>query len=428
MILDKKLEKEVLLEIQAEQAISKVFTIPLGKRNPIQGEIKVGNDVLPVDNRRYFSHHPNQNIKVLIVDGDPGSVTHQSESFYLERALNPFSVSFSHIDPTISTLSELPLRKLSDFSVVILANVRKLPIDYELVLEDFVLHGGALILGMGDQIDAKYYNEKLGNLLPVTLEAIQNINTTHLLFKNIKHPVMQAFSKKTIEEMEEIAFNSIYTVQIKNDKKFKVATWFTNKNPAVIETDAGKGKIVLFLSSLDRAWNEFPIQPTFLPWTQRWTQYVARGLENNSLQNLLVGETYQQNLNEGRWMVQTPGGNLYLAMTTDGKATLRKTLNPGVYSVFKLPKNYMHDTITKIPLGSQLSGTFTINVDTKESSPQKISEEDIKVFLPDLSDTIKKPELNISPLPSYDGTHLATPLLLVFAGILLLEGWVIRRE
>ena len=428
LILDKKLEKEVLLEIQAEQAISKVFTIPLRKRNPIQGEIKVGNDVLPVDNRRYFSHHPNQNIKVLIVDGDPGSVTHQSESFYLERALNPFSVSFSHIDPTISTLSELPLRKLSDFSVVILANVRKLPIDYELVLEDFVLHGGALILGMGDQIDAKYYNEKLGNLLPVTLEAIQNINTTHLLFKNIKHPVMQAFSKKTIEEMEEIAFNSIYTVQIKNDKKFKVATWFTNKNPAVIETDAGKGKIVLFLSSLDRAWNEFPIQPTFLPWTQRWTQYVARGLENNSLQNLLVGETYQQNLNEGRWMVQTPGGNLYLAMTTDGKATLRKTLNPGVYSVFKLPKNYMHDTITKIPLGSQLSGTFTINVDTKESSPQKISEEDIKVFLPDLSVTIKKPELNISPLPSYDGTHLATPLLLVFAGILLLEGWVIRRE
>ena len=54
-----------------------------------------------------------------------------------------------------------------------------------------------------------------------------------------------------------------------------------------------------------------------------------------------------------------------------------------VREFFKLPKNYMHDTITKIPLGSQLSGTFTINVDTKESSPQKISEEDIKIFLPD---------------------------------------------
>ena len=428
LILDKKLEKEVLLEIQSGQTISKVFTIPLRKGDPIQGEIKVGNDVLPVDSRRYFSHHPNQNIKVLVVDGDPGSVSHQSESFYLERALNPFSVSFSHIDPTISTLTELPSRKLSDFSVVILANIRELPIDYELALEDFVLHGGGLILGMGDQIDAKYYNEKLGNLLPVTLESIQNINTTHLLFKNIKHPVMQAFSKKTIEEMKEIAFNSIYTVQAKNNKNFKVANWFTNKNPAIIETEAGKGKIVVFLSSLDRAWNDFPIQPTFLPWIQRWTQYAARGLERNSHQNLLVGETYQQNSNEGRWAIQTPGGNLHLAMTTNGKTTLRKTLNPGVYSVYKLPENYMQDTITKLPLGSKPSGTFTINVDTKESSPEKISEKDIKVFLPDLPVTIKKPVLNISPLPSYNGMHLATPLLLGFAGILLMEGLVIRRE
>tara|TARA_Y100001934_G_scaffold259817_1_gene331473 strand:+ start:1647 stop:3755 length:2109 start_codon:yes stop_codon:yes gene_type:complete len=428
LILNKKLEKEVLIEIQAKQSITKVFTIPLRNGDPIQGQIKVGNDVLLADSKRYFSHHPNQNIKVLIVDGDPGSVAHQSESFYLERALNPFSVSFSHIDPTISTLAELPLRKLSDFAVVILANVRELPIDYELALEDFVLHGGALILGMGDQIDAKYYNEKLGNLLPVTLEAIQNKNTTHLLFKNIKHPVMQAFSEKTIEEMKDISFNSIYTVKVKNNKIFKVANWFTNKNPAVIETNAGKGKIVVFLSSLDRAWNDFPIQPTFLPWIQRWTQYAAQGLENNSHQNLLVADIYQQNSIEGQWAVQTPEGNLHLAMTIDGRITFKKTLNPGVYSVFKLPENYLQNTITKLPLGSQPYGTFTINVDTKESSPQKISEDDIKVFLPDLTVTVKKPILNISPLPSYDGMHLATPLLLSFAGILLLEGWIIRRE
>ena len=110
------------------------------------------------------------------------------------------------------------------------------------------------------------------------------------------------------------------------------------------------------------------------------------------------------------------------------KTKSRKTLNPGVYSVFKLPENYLQDTITKLPLGSQPSGTFTVNVDTKESTPQKISEEDIKVFLPDLTVTVKKPVLNISPLPSYDGMHLATPLLLVFAGILLVEGLVIRRE
>ena len=334
--LYKKLEKEVLLKFQAKQTISKVFTIPLRKGDPLQGEIKVGNDILPVDSKRYFSHHPNQNIKVLVVDGDPGSVSHQSESFYLERALNPFSVSVSHIDPTISTLAELPLRKLSDFSVVILANVREFPIDYELELEDFVLRGGALIFGMGDQIDAKYYNENLGNLLPVTLEAVEEYKKVYMLLQNNKHPVMQAFSPQSIEEMKDIPFKAIYTIQARNKKKFNVANWFTNKNPAVIETGMGKGKIVVFLSSLDRAWNDFPIQPTFLPWIQRWTQYAARGLENISYQNLLVGETYQQNNDEGRWVVQTPGGNLYQATTQDGKTTLTETLDPGIYSVFKI--------------------------------------------------------------------------------------------
>ena len=76
---------------------------------------------------------------------------------------------------------------------------------------------------MGNQIDAKYYNEKLGNLLPITLKAIQNIEKTHLLFKNTKHPVMQAFSTKAIEEMKEIAFHSIYTVQARDGENFKIA-------------------------------------------------------------------------------------------------------------------------------------------------------------------------------------------------------------
>lgn len=428
LILDKKIEKETLLDVQAGQTISKEFSIPLRKSDPIEGEIETGPDVLPTDNRRYFSHYPNQNIKVLVVDGDPGTVSHQSESFYLERALNPFSVSVSHIDPTISTLVELPTRKLSDFSVVILANVRELPIDYELELENFVLLGGALMFGMGNQIDERYYNEKLGNLLPITLEAVQNINKTHLQFKNTEHPVMQAFSAKAIEEMKEIPFHSIYTVQARDGKNFKVANWFTNQNPAVLETDLGKGKIIVFLSSLDREWNDFPIQPTFLPWIQRWTQYAARGLENISHQNLLVGEVYQQTMDNGRWAIQTPGGNFHLITTAEGKITFPKTQTPGVYTVFELPDDYSQETITKLPLASQPVGTFTINVDTKESSPQKISEENIKTFLPNLKIAINSPEFVGSQLPSSEGILLATPLLLLVAGIFLLEGWIIRKE
>ncbi|MBC8282676.1 MAG: VWA domain-containing protein [Nitrospinae bacterium] len=430
LILDKKIEKETLIDIPAGQIISKEFSIPLREEDPVLGEIKVAEDAQPTDDRRYFAHHPNQNIKVLVVDGDPGTISHQSESFYLERALNPFSVSVSHIDPTISTLTELPLKNLSDFSVVILANVRELPLDYELELESFVLRGGALIFGMGDQINAKYYNEKLGNLLPVTLEAIQKFDKIHLLFKSNEHPVMRAFSEKAIEEMKDIPFFSIYTTQARDGKSFKVANWFTNQNPAVLETDIGNGKVIVFLSSLDREWNDFPIQPTFLPWIQRWTQYATSGFENVSNQNLLVGETFQQNTDQayGIWAFKTPDGNLNLIQTTDGKATFNKTHSPGVYSIFELPDENTPKTITKLPLGSKPIGTFTVNIDTQESSSQKITEENIKTFLPNLEVVIKTPELSVSKLPSSGGTLLATPLLLLVAGILFLEGWMLRKE
>ncbi len=430
LILDKKTKKETLVDIQGGQTISKEFSIPLRNEDTILGEIKAGNDVLPIDDRRFFSHLPNQNIKVLVVDGDPGTISHQSESFYLERALNPFSVSVSHIDPTVSTLAELPLRQLSDFSVVILANVREFPIDYELELENYVLRGGALIFGMGDQVNPKYYNEKLGNLLPVTFEAVKNFDKTHLLFKSTEHPVMRAFSAKAIEEMKEIPFHSFFTIQARDKKKFKVANWFTNENPAVIETDSGKGKIILFLSSLDRQWNDFPIQPTFLPWIQRWTQYATRGLENVSHQDLLVGETFQQNIDrpDANWAVQTPGGNIHLALEEKGMIKFNKTQLPGIYTLFELPHESTQETLNKLPMGSQPIGTFTINVDTKESSPRKISEEDINTLLPDIKITINKPEPSAYKAASTEGMLLATPLLLLVAGILLLEGWMIRRE
>ena len=428
LIFDKKTEKEILIDIPAGQTIAKEFSIPLRSGDTIQGKIKAGEDALLTDDIRYFSHKPNQNIKVLVVDGDPGTISHQSESFYLERALNPFSVSISHIDPTVSTLAELPLKSLADFSVVIFANVRELPVGYELELENFVLRGGALIFGMGDQIDAKYYNEKLGNLLPVTLEAAQKFKKTHLLFENNQHPVMRAFSAKAIQEMKEIPFHSIYTIQARDKKSFKVASWFTNKNPAILESDSGKGKVIIFLSSLDRDWNDFPIQPTFLPWIQRWTQYATRGLENFTQQNLLIGETFTQKIDKpnGQWAVRTPGGNLHLTVTTDGKTRFNKTNFPGVYTLFELPDKTLPETITKLPLGAQHIGSFTVNIDTKESSPQKLS--NIKTFLPNLKVDIKNPELEVSQLPTSEGMRLATPLFLFVVGILLIEGWMIRKE
>jgi 5S rRNA maturation endonuclease (ribonuclease M5) len=426
LFLEGKLVKEEFLDISPGQTLVQKFSYPLKRNQPLNGKVQISDDALPADNSRYFPFHPSQNIQVLVVDGDPKTISHQSESFYLERALNPFSVSLSHIDPTISTLSELPLRNLSDFSVVILANVRELPSDYELELEKFVLNGGALLFGMGDQVNAKYFNERLGNLLPVKLESQYQTRegALHLLLKNNTHPVMQAFSPKALEEMREINFYSMYTMQAREHKKFKVGTWFSNQHPAVIESEMGKGIVVLFLSSLDRDWNDFPIQPTYLPWIQRWTQYAARGLENISRQDLLVGEPFRQSARDSSWLVRTPDGTLH-HLEND---IFRDTFQLGVYHLFSLPGAADQKVLAKLPQGAEPAGTFTVNIDTRESEPGKISQKEIEDFLAGLELEFLEPQTQTARPQTSDGVPLATPFLLMVAGMLLAEGWMVRKE
>ena len=126
----------------------------------------------------------------------------------------------------------LPIWNLSDFSVVILANVRELSPDYELELENFVLNGGALLFGMGDQVNPKYINERLGNLLPVKLDsqyqAKEGEPPLHLLLKNNTHPVMKIFSPKELEEIREINFYSMYTIQAREIGRAHVWTPVTS--------------------------------------------------------------------------------------------------------------------------------------------------------------------------------------------------------
>ncbi|MGY8759939.1 MAG: BatA domain-containing protein [Nitrospinaceae bacterium] len=428
LFLEGKLVKEEILDIPPGQTLVQEFSYPLRKNQPLNGKVQISDDTLPADNSRYFPFHPSQNIQVLVVDGDPKTISHQSESFYLEHALNPFSVSLSHIDPTVSTLAKLPLRNLSDFSVVILANVRELSPGYELELEKFVLNGGALLLGMGDQVNPKYFNERLGNLLPVRLESQYQVEeeALHLLLKKSTHPVMQVFSPKALEEMRGINFYSIYTVQAREDKKFKVGTWFSNQHPAVIESEVGKGIVVLFLSSLDRDWNDFPIQPTYLPWVQRWTQYAARGLENISQQDLLVGEPFRKKTMDSRWIIRSPDGTLHKLE----KEVFSDTFQPGVYRLFSLPANDTADfnLSEKLPQGAQPFGTFTVNIDTRESEPGKISQKEIENLLEGMKLEFIEPQTETDQPKTSDGIPLATPFLLMVAGMFLIEGWMMRKE
>jgi hypothetical protein len=421
-----------------EEEVKKEFTFPMQGNEAIEGTVEIPDDALNVDNKRFFSYQPDQKIKALVIDGDPKTIAHQRETFYLENALNPFTVALSNIEPTVSTVEQLQIRSLFDFSVVLLCNVRDLPFDYERELEKYVQRGGALFIALGNEIDPKYYNEKLGNLLPVSIKALHQVGRQDKPFrldiKKSAHPVLKVFKGKSLEEMKSIRFNSLYSVEPRENRKYTVPLKFTNKYPAVVESDFGKGKVVLYVSSVDRDWNDFPIQPTFLPWIQRWVKYSARGLESILHQQLLVGETFERKevVADTLLFVESPDGKI----TQLAGTSFEDTFTPGVYRLFRLTSKENSDsavieeskTVSTLPDKAIPAGTFTVNIDTLESDSEKITAQEVRQLLGNLQVQFSSGMDSRQTADSSTGTPLAMPFLLMVAGILLLEGFMIRRE
>ena len=426
------------LDIPAKSSAEKEFSFPLQENVALNGEVRIEDDSLLKDNVRFFNYQPDRTIKTLVVDGDPKTIEHQSETFYLERALNPFSVSLSNIEPTVSTLAELSTRDLYDYSVIMLCNVRDLPFGYEQELEKFVMRGGALFITLGDQVDAKFYNEKMGSIIPVRLQAMHQVTRDgepfRLLINPSKHPVLKVLKGQTLEEMKSIRFHSLYSVEPREDSKFTIPMLFENKFPALTESTTGKGKVILFVSSIDRDWNNFSIQPTFLPWIQRWVKYSARGLDSLMLKELLVGEPFnleEQPENRDTYII-SPGGKVIHPSSKEGKVSFDNTYRPGIYQLHrgdsKTSPAGETATLLQLPSGTEPAGSFTVNIDTTESSSIKISNEEIENLLPGMnvtySEGYQKRDLN----GSEEGSPMSTLFMLLVGSMLLFEGWLVRKE
>ena len=246
--------------------------------------------------------------------------------------------------------------------------------------------------------------------------------------------MLAIFKPKEIEEMEDIRFRSLYTVLPREGAAMETALSFQNKIPAVIESTIGRGKVLLYVTSIDRDWNDFPIQPTFLPWVQRWIKYSARSLESLLRQDLTVGAPFSWS--EDRSWVRTAGGRLHPMRPGNEGFTFEDTNAPGVYRLYRMASDEdaqrleaqaAKRPLIELPANAKPRGAFTVNVDLKESAPGRMHPEDLKERFPGFSFQWTTPQENERGLQA-QGFPLATPLLLLMAGFLLFEGWMVRRE
>lgn len=268
-------------------------------------------DKLPIDNRRWVRASLRDRVRVLLVDGDPRTVRHDDELFYLEAALRPgdredsgtlvraiTSEDLAGIEPTAR--GKAGAIDLEEFDVVVLANVPALAPERVAVLAQWVRAGGGILVAPGDRFDSAAYDRTMLPLLPQSLR--DPIDTTwgataqdrdsralRLVKWESDHPIFAPFSK-TAPELADAKFYQIALLGPTTDTADrKVLARFTNGAAALVEASIGGGRTILFTSTLDRDWNDLPIHPGFLPLIQQTVRHLARKHASLAATDHLVG-------------------------------------------------------------------------------------------------------------------------------------------
>jgi len=375
------------LDLAAGEKRTKRFlaALPPGARST-DASVSLASDALPIDDRRWVRASLRDQVRVLLVDGDPRTVRHDDELFYVEAALRPGDREDSGTQVRVITAEELagvaPRAKgtagaieLESFDVIVLANVAALPAERVAVIAQWVRAGGGILVAPGDQVDPAAYDRTMLPLLPQGLR--DPIDTTwgaqaddrdsralQLVKWEVDHPIFMPFSKAAPEFADAKFFKVSLLGPTTATADRKVLARFTNGAAALIEASIGAGRTLLFTSTLDRDWNDLPIHPGFLPLMQGAARHLARKHAAFGETDHFVGSSVVLPTADLKKLeVRGPGGlgNSFEGDRIAGRSSVRfgRTDRPGVYRV----------TGTDLTGGSHERDElgFVVNVDSRGS-------------------------------------------------------------
>jgi len=348
------------IDIEANDVNDVVFDVKLTAEQTHVGYVELPGDKLKVDNSRYFVIRSLTSIKVCCVDGEPGRRDYEDETFFVTKALRP---SKEVVSIEVSTSTGLPLEdEMSKYDVIIMANLKSLSESEAKWLQNFVSAGGGLIVALGDQIDpllyAKVFNRGENPFLPCNLTAAVGDATNHEQFNVIavvkyEHPIFAPFNDPNHGDFGTAHFYRHFQTALFADAQSLAI--YDNGQPAIIEQQYGKGHVLLFTSTFDTEWTDFPQHGVFLPFIPESVKYLALK-KSEAKKDYLVNEPVE--LSEYEQTPRTtvaifnPAGEEYRTRINDeGSVLYEKTDAPGIYSVHKEGETRY----------------FAINVDTIES-------------------------------------------------------------
>lgn len=335
------------VSVPPDSAAAYEFTHTLAAAGPAAATVEIADlegDPLPGDEARHLWLASEASVDVVLVNGDPSEMRAHDEVYFLATAL---AAGDDDLRLRVRGLApdqfEARLRPggdmLADVDVVVLANVRAPAEDVAPALRARVAAGMGLWITVGERVEARAYNDRLGELLPLLLREPLLVGTAPgraeartdgLAPPNLAHPFLVGLQGDL--GLLGTRARRIFLLEPDPTRGAEVAISFTSGAPALISRNYERGRVALLTTSIDRDWSDLPLRPGFVPLAARVLTRLDTSHAAAAAGQILAGEPRE--LPADRPVtVHTPDGRTVIVPPDHGRAVVRDTLTPGHYRV-----------------------------------------------------------------------------------------------
>ncbi len=396
-------------------------------------DVAIAKDQLLDDSVAFYAARVSDGISVLLVDGDPSSVSERSETHYLKSLEVPGSGLISQV----ITATELETISLSDFQVIFLCNVDEVSADRTRSLQRWVEEGGALVLMPGNRVRAQRFNDTFyqngSGLSPLALDTIEG-DPTMSQWVNFEidpqlHPALEVVVDSDAASLSNVDIFSWWTSQLPEQtigKTVSVPLRLTDERNSVAMADRtlGSGNVIVFAIPGDGDWSMWPISPTFPPVFIELIDYLVGSTAESSTLTMGGGIDYQVDITafDNRVILRDPQNEKVEAVAApigDSSGTDDSVLYEVKFD--NVDRRGFYELQLKRHSGETESVLFAANVDADEGRLLRLGREATEgdFFGDDVS--LMDPEKLVEQTVSGGNSEIWLPLLMVLFGILMAE-------
>jgi len=269
-------------------------------------------DVLEMDDRCYLAVHVASRRAVLLVEGVASADPVRQALFYYRAALASQSNNDAGgiFETRTVAPGELDGELLDDYGVIVLGDVARLSERAWSRLARYVRRGGGLVMFLGHHVQpANYERYAAGTatepgILPVRLDALiredDSDKALHFEIRDAEHPLLADFAGHDRGGLLLARVQSHWHTTPSDAPDQSAGTprtilGLTNGDPALLSTNLGSGRVLVWLLGPNMDAGTFPAKPDFLPFMHNAT--VFAGGDAMDHRNLTVGETFVERIN-----------------------------------------------------------------------------------------------------------------------------------